>query len=222
MKASFFSGDYNFLQQARQPLPDFYTPTGNWTLVEENGRTRSVQDGSASGEGLSCTLKNVMGKMVGSRYQRFLDSIHAHHDFPVAILKESHTGDAWIQARLTLEAGCLDNMGGLLFGLKTMSSFFMLGLDALEGSVSLFEFKEGKRLRHATVERDVRPGERRLLAVRVTGPRIEGFLDGEAVIRFDAEAPVEGYVGLWTKADSKVSFDELSIRAGDRTRTAAW
>jgi pyruvate,water dikinase len=222
MKASFFSGDYNFLQQAHQPLPDFYTPTGNWTRVEENGRIRCLQDGSPSGEGFSCTLKNFMGKMVGSRYQRFLDSIHAYHYFPIAILKESHAGDAWVQARLTPEAGCLDNTGGLLFGLKTMSSFFMLGLDALEGNVSLFEFKEGKRLHHATAERDVQPGESRLLAVRVSGARIEGFLDGEAVIRFDAEKPVEGYVGLWTKADSKVFFDELSIQEGDRKRTAAW
>ncbi len=222
MKASFFSGDYNFLQQAHQPLPDFYTPTGNWTRVEENGRIRCLQDGSPSGEGFSCTLKNFMGKMVGSRYQRFLDGIHAYHYFPIAILKESHTGDAWVQARLTLEAGCLDNTGGLLFGLKTMSSFFMLGLDALEGNVSLFEFKGGHRLRHATVERDVQPGESHLLAVRVSEARIEGFLNGEAVIRFDAESPVEGYVGLWTKADSKVFFDELSIQEGDRKRTAAW
>jgi len=222
MKASFFSGDYNFLQQAQQPLRDFYTPTGNWTRVEESGRVRCLQDGSSSGEGFSCTLKNFMGKMVGSRYQQFLDSIHAHHYFPIAILKESHTGDARIQARLTLEAGCLDNTGGLLFGLKAMSSFYMLGLDALENNVSLFEFKEGKRLRHATFERDVRPRKSYLLTVWISGARIEGFLNEEAVIRFEAETPVEGYVGLWTKADSKVYFDELSLQEGDRTRTASW
>jgi pyruvate,water dikinase len=222
MKASFFSGDYNFLQQSDQPLPDFYTPTGDWTRVEEDGRVRCLQDGTPSGEGFSCSLKNFMGKMVGSRYQQFLDGIHAYHYFPIAILKESHVGDGWIQTRLTPEAGCLDNTGGLLFGLKAMTTFFMLGLDALEGSVALFEFKEGKRLRHASVEKELRPGESHLLAVRVSGTRIEGFLDGEAVIRFDAEHPVEGYVGLWTKADSKVYFDDLTIQEGERERTAAF
>lgn len=222
MKASFFSGDYNFLQQADQPLPDFYTPTGDWARVEEDGHVRCLQDGSPSGEGFSCSLKNFMGKMVGSRYQEFLDSIHAYHYFPIAILKDSHVGDAWVQTRLTPEAGCLDNTGGLLFGLKAMSTFFMLGLDALEGSVSLFEFKEGKRLRHASAEEDVRPGESYLLAVRVSGTRIEGLLNGKSVLQFDAESPVEGYVGLWTKADSKIYFDELSLQEGERKRAAAF
>jgi len=223
MKASFFSGNYNFLQQAPQPLPDFYTPTGDWTRVEENGRIRCLQDGSRSGDGLSCSLKNFMGRMVGSRYQQFLDSIHAYHYFPIAVLKESRVGDAWIEARLTPEAGCINNTGGLLFGLKSMSSFFMLGLDALESEVALFEFKEGKRLRRASAERDVRPGHSYTLSVRVSEKRIEGFLDGEAVLMFETENRVEGFVGLWTKADSKIYFDELYLQAeGGRKRVAAF
>jgi pyruvate,water dikinase len=222
MKASFFSGDYNFLQQAQHQLADFYTPTGEWTRIEEDGQVRCLQDGFGSGGGFSCSLKNFMGKMVGSRYQDFLDSIHAYHYFPIAILKESHVGDAWIQTRLTPEAGCIDNTGGLLFGLKTVSTFFMLGLDALEGRVSLFEFEEGKRLHRASAEKDVQPGTSYVLAVRVSGTRIEGFLNTESVIRFDGENQVEGYVGLWTKADSKIYFDELTLREGDRKRVAAF
>jgi pyruvate,water dikinase len=222
MKASFFSGEYNFLQQAPQPLPDFYTPTGDWTRVEENGRVRCLQDGSRSGEGFSCSLKNFMGKMVGSRYQQFLDSIHAYHYFPIAILKESYVGDARIQACITPQSGCLDNMGGLLFGLKNISSFFMLGLDALEGNVSLFEFKDGKRVLHASVEKGVRPRESYVLAVQVSANRIDGFLNEEAVIRFDAENAVEGYLGLWTKADSKIYFEELSFDAGDQKRSVTF
>ncbi len=222
MKDSFFSGDYNFLRQTHYPLKDFYTPAGDWTRIEENGQVRCLQDGSGSGGGLSCSLKNFMGKMVGSRYQEFLDSIHAYHYFPIAILKESHVGDAWIQTRLTPEAGCIDNTGGLLFGLKTMGAFFMLGLDALEGRVSLFEFKQGKRLHRASALKDVQPGAGYVLAVRVSGTRIEGFLNAESVIQFNAENHVEGYVGLWTKADSKIYFDELTLQEGDRKRVAAF
>ena len=103
-----------------------------------------------------------------------------------------------------------------------MGAFFMLGLDALEGRVSLFEFKEGKRLHHASAEKDVQPGASYVLAVRVSGTRIEGFLNAESVIRFNAENHVEGYVGLWTKADSKIYFDELTLQEGDRKRVAAF
>ena len=62
MKESFFSGDYNFLQQTHNPLPSFYTPTGDWERIEEGGRIRCLQDGFKSGESFSCTLKNIMGK----------------------------------------------------------------------------------------------------------------------------------------------------------------
>ncbi|MDZ7698017.1 MAG: PEP/pyruvate-binding domain-containing protein [Deltaproteobacteria bacterium] len=221
MKASFFAGDYNFLQQTSNPLPDFYTPTGDWACVEEAGRTRCLQDGSRSGEGVSCTLKNIMGKVVGSRYQRFLDSVRAYHYFPLAILKDSHVKDALIQVTVTPESGCLNNMGGVVFGLKNITHFFVLCLDALEKNISLFEFLKGKPVRHAVEEKPIQSGKTYVLAVQVEGSLVNGYVDNEAVIRFDAEKSLEGYVGLWTKADAKVYFDDLTILNGDEKRVAA-
>jgi len=220
MKASFFSGDYNFLQRTQNPLPHFYTPTGDWTRVEEDGRTRGLQDGSKSGEGFSCSLKNIMGKMVGSRYQQFLDRMNAYHYFPLAILKDSYVKDAFIQVTVTPEAGCLDNMGGLVFALRNQSNFFVLSLDAMENNVSLFEFVKGRRVQRAVTERSIRSGKGYVVSVQVTGTNVEGFVDGEPVIQFDAEKSLEGYVGLWTKADSKVYFDDLIIQEGDKKRVA--
>jgi len=220
MKGSFFSGDYNFLQRTQNPLPHFYTPTGDWTRVEEDGRTRGLQDGSKSGEGFSCSLKNIMGKMVGSRYQQFLDRMNAYHYFPLAILKDSYVKDAFIQVTVTPEAGCLDNMGGLVFALRNQSNFFVLSLDAMENNVSLFEFVKGRRVQRAVTERSIRSGKGYVVSVQVTGTNVEGFVDGEPVIQFDAEKSLEGYVGLWTKADSKVYFDDLIIQEGDKKRVA--
>lgn len=209
MIAAFFSGDYNFLQQAHNPLPEFYTPTGNWALVEEEGRVRFLQDGSESGGGFSCSLKNIMGKLVGSRYQQFLDNIKAYHYFPVAIRKESFLGDATIQVTVTPTAGCMDNTAGVIFGMKNVSNFFVLSVDALENNVSLFEFVNGRPKRRVGVQKTIRPGNRYVLAVQIKKDRATGFLDGEAVLRFEAEKPLEGYTGLWTKADTKAYFDDL-------------
>ncbi|MBW2194684.1 MAG: pyruvate, phosphate dikinase [Deltaproteobacteria bacterium] len=220
MKESFLSGEYSFLQQARNPLPHFYTPTGDWTRIDEDGRTRCLQDGLGSGEGFSCTLKNIMGKMVGSRYQQFLDSIQAYHYFPLAILKESHLTAAFIKVTVTLEAGCLDRMGGLVFGLKNVSNYFVLSLDALENNVALFEFVKGRRLRQVVVGKNIRTGSKYVIAVQVTGATVKGFVNGEVVIRFDAEKSLEGYVGLWAKADSKVYFDDLTIQEGEKQHVA--
>jgi pyruvate,water dikinase len=213
MIEAFFSGDYNFLQQSRNPLPDFYTPTGDWAPVTgEDGGTRILQDGSKSGEGFSCSFKNLMGKVVGSRYQQFLDNINAYHYFPLAILKESFVRDATIQVMVTPEAGCLDNTAGVVFGLKNVSNFFVLSVDALKSRVSLFEFVNGRRRRHATVEKRIRPGNTYVLAVQIEKNRATCFLDGESMFRFDAEKPLEGYTGLWTKADTKAYFDDFTLQ----------
>jgi pyruvate,water dikinase len=216
MKESFFAGNYNFLQQTRDQLRHFYTPTGNWYTVDEDGRFRCLQDGTKLGEGFSCTLKNIMGKMVGSRYQQFLDSIHAYHYFPLAILKESHVSDAFIQAAVTIEAGCLDQMGGLVFGLKNVSNYFVLSLDALENNVALFEFVKGRPMKHEIIEKNIETGRKYVIAVQVKGATIEGLVNDEIVIPYTAEKPLEGYVGLWAKADSKVYFDSMMFQEGKK------
>jgi len=218
MTASFFSGDYNFLQQNPNPLPEFYTPTGDWMRVEENGRARCLQDGSGSGEGFSCTLKNIMGKVVGSRYQRFLDNVRAYHYFPLAILKDSYVTDAYVQVTVTPESGCLNNMGGLVFGLENITHFFVLSLDALENKITLFQFVKGKPVERSVTEKTVPAGQAYVLSVQVEGREAKGFINDEEVSRFDAQRPIEGYVGLWTKADSKVYFDDLTLRQGDQKR----
>ena len=220
MKESFFSGDYNFLQQSDNPLPNFYTPIGDWSRVVEDGVTRCLQDGSKSGEGFSCSLKNMMGKMVGPRYQQFLDNIKAYHYFPLAILKDSYVKDGVIRVTVTPEAGCLENMGGLVFGLRNISNFFVLSLDALENNVSLFAFINGKRVKKAGIEKDIQAGTKYTLSVQIQGAMLKGFLDEEEVLQFDAETSLEGYMGLWTKADSKVFFDDMTIQEGDTERVA--
>ena len=220
MKKSFFSGDYNFLQQSENPLPNFYTPIGNWSRVVEGGVTRCLQDGSKSGENFSCSLKNMMGKMVGPRYQQFLDNIRAYHYFPLAILKDTYVKDAVIRVTVTPEGGCLDNTGGLIFGLKNISNFFVLSIDALESNVFLFEFINGKRVKKTVAEKKIQSGIKHIISAQIQGATLKGFLDEEKILEFDAEASLEGYVGLWTKADSKVFFDDMIIQEGDIVRVA--
>jgi len=47
---------------------------------------------------------------------------------------------------------------------------------------------------------------------------LKGFLDEEMVLQIDAETSLEGYMGLWTKADSKVYFDDMTIQEGNTER----
>ncbi len=66
----FFAGDYDFLNQAQEiRLPGFYTDTGDWKRVEEDGRTLLLQDGSEYGSSLTSGMATFMGKMMGAKYQ---------------------------------------------------------------------------------------------------------------------------------------------------------
>ena len=98
MTEAFFSGDYDFLGNARiNSLPNFYTHAGDWKPVVEAGRTLCLQDGSRWGNSLSSGMANLMGKMVGAKYQEFLDNIRAYYYFPIAIARESAVSDAVLQ-----------------------------------------------------------------------------------------------------------------------------
>jgi hypothetical protein len=51
--------------------------------------------------------------------------------------------------------------------------------------------------------------------VRIAGKKIEGYLDGKLYPEHDLPAPVAGRIGLWSKADSYVYFDDYSVMPVD-------
>ena len=150
----FFQGDYDFLNQSQESrLPGFYTHTGDWQRVEEDGQTLLLQDGSHYGSSFSTGLANMMGKMMGRKYLEILDNIGAYFYFPLAIAKESYVTDAALQVRVKPVAGSIDQAGGLAFGIRNVGNYFVFRINALEDNVILFEFVNNKRLTRATVHR---------------------------------------------------------------------
>jgi hypothetical protein len=48
------------------------------------------------------------------------------------------------------------------------------------------------------------------LKVRISGTKIEGFLNGKPYLEHTLAEPVSGRIGLWSKADSYVRFDAFT------------
>ena len=215
MIEGFFAGDYDFLHQAQEiRIPGFYTHTGDWKRVEEDGRTLLLQDGSEYGSSLSSGMANFMGKMVGAKYQELLDNIEAYYYFPLAIAKDSEISEGALRVRVKPVSGSVDQAGGLAFGIRNINNYFVLRINALEDNVMLFEYVNNKRLTRAAVPQEITKDQWRLITVEITGNTLKGYLDDELVLEYAAERPLAGYVGLWTKADSVTFFDELSIKTG--------
>lgn len=49
------------------------------------------------------------------------------------------------------------------------------------------------------------------LLVRIDGNLVKGYVNGKQYLAYRLSAPVSGKVGLWTKADSVVYFDDFTV-----------
>ena len=223
MTQAFFDGDYDFLTQGQSSqLPGFYTHTGNWSLVEEDAGVLCLQDGSQWGSGVSSALAGFMGKMVGEKYQEFMDSIGAYYYFPIAIAKESLVSDAVLGVKVNVIGGSIDRAGGLVFGLRDIGNYFVLRMNALEDNLILFEYVDNKRFQRRSVKKKMPSGKWHRITVETSGKIVKGYLDDELLIEYTAEKPPAGYVGLWTKADSVTYFDDITIETDGRKRHVNW
>jgi pyruvate,water dikinase len=217
---SFFRGEYNLLARKAEGEPEtFYIHGGHWRVADEGGKPICVQDGSQWGMWLGSGVASVMGKMMGRKYQEFLDNIGAYYYFPLAIAKESWIGAGKAGVRVKPVDGSIDQAGGLAFGIKDINNYFVFRINALEGNVILFEFVRGKRIQRVLVEKRIESNRWYDLSVEMRGKELSGFLDGEVVIRYTADRSLDGYVGLWTKADSVTAFDGLFTTTDEAPRT---
>jgi pyruvate,water dikinase len=214
MTRMFFDGDYDFLAQAGQRrIEGFYLLSGDWSRAEQDGASLIVQDGSEWRSGLAGGWTRLMRRMVGdARYQDFLDNIKAYHYFPKLIAKDGEIEHGSVAVRAQPVAGIIDQAAGLVFGLRNAGNYFALRINALENNFVLFEYVQGHRLQRVTIERAIETGRWYGLEASLSGRRIRGLLDGEPLIDFEADRPVAGHVGLWTKADSVSRFTDFAIQ----------
>lgn len=221
MTDSFFRGDYDFLNQSiASQLPGFYTHEGNWGMRDEGEEGEVViQDGSRWAGSLGSSFAGFMGRVMGRRYQAFLDNIKAYYYFPLAIARESSVGDAVICARVKPMGGRIDQAGGLAFGLRNIGNYFVLRINALENNLILFEFVNNRRFTRASVSVEIETDRWYEIRVETRGNQILGYLDDELLIDTTSQWPAHGNVGLWTKADSVTAFKRLIISPGHLNRT---
>jgi pyruvate,water dikinase len=191
---------------------------GNWETVTEDGRTVLRQDGTEYRSSLGTGLAKMMGKMMGSRYQDFLDNIEAYFYFPLAIARDSEVTDTILGVRVKSTAGHIDRAGGLAFGIKNVANYFVWRINALEDNLILFEYVNNQRFQRARIPLKIDTGEWYDLKVEVSGAIIRGFVNEELLLEYDAAKPVTGYVGLWTKADSVTFFEKLTMETKGKIR----
>jgi hypothetical protein len=114
-----------------------------------------------------------------------------------------------ISFRFKPVAGRIDQGAGILFNLKPNGDYLLIRANALENNLVLFKYEKGKRSSVGWIRDTPTPsGQWQDLKVRISGAKVEGYLNGKLYLEHTLPAPVSGKIGVWSKADSVVYFDD--------------
>ena len=140
--------------------------------------------------------------------------------FPVCILGSVTTRDAEISVRFKPVSGREDQGAGIVWRYRDKDNYYIVRANALENNVVLYKVQGGKRTdlplkgegRTYGKKATVPSGAWSTLSVNVKGTLFGVTLNGTKLYEVDdATFPEAGKIGLWTKADSVVHFDDLRI-----------
>lgn len=137
----------------------------------------------------------------------------ADPDFPRVVLKDLVFEDLTMSVQCRAESGEVDQVCGLMFRFVDSDNYMITRANVLESNLRLYRVVDGVREEFSSVDLELAANEWHELGVSVDGDEIVVSWNGDALItETDATFP-KGKVGLWTKADSVTSYDDLTIEA---------
>lgn len=192
----------------------FAAVVGNWIVVDDGGNKRLSVNGSQWARGqTSAGLADKARALYGERYAEFLDNVQAYAYFPIAVMNEvKDFREGTITVRFKGVAGRIDQAAGILFNVQPNGDYLTLRANPLEDNLVLWKYEKSRRSSVKWIRNTPTPsGQWHELKLMVAGSKVEGWLNGKLALEHDLGRPVSGRVGLWSKADSVVYFDDIRI-----------
>ena len=191
---------------------------GVWRIESDAGKKVLAVDGRQWKEGQSSAgIADKARALYGERYAEFLDRVQAYAYFPYAVVPnvENFTGGE-ITVRFEGLSGRIDQGAGILFNLKSNGDYLTIRANCLENNLVLWKVEKGKRSSVKWV-RNTPTATRQWheLKVRISGSKVESYLDGKRYLEDTLPQPVSGRIGLWSKADSHMYFSDYIVTAAD-------
>jgi hypothetical protein len=134
-------------------------------------------------------------------------------DFPRIVVRDLTFTDLTVRVRCRPDSGSTDQACGIMFRLRDSENYYITRANALEGNVRLYRTVAGDRQEFASANRSVTAGRWHTLEATARGSSFTIRWDGETVITATDTTFTSGKIGLWTKADSVTSFDDLEATA---------
>jgi hypothetical protein len=142
--------------------------------------------------------------------------------FPVCVYDGLSVKDADISVKIKAISGKGDQGGGIVWRYKDKDNYYIVRANALENNVVIYRVLSGKREdlplkgEGKTYGKKVKvpSGQWNTLRVMAQGNLFTVYFNGQQLYQAEDETFKDaGKIGLWTKADSVIHFDNLQVTA---------
>jgi hypothetical protein len=187
---------------------------GSWSVAVDGDNKVLLEDGGKWDESSAAAGVAEQAKaLYGDRYAEFLDNVQNYAYFPFVVAKGvDNFGNGTICMRFKPIDGRVDQAGGIIFDVKENGDYLILRGNAVENNFVLFRYVQGVRTVVKWIRNvDTPTAEWHQVKLVVNGTALNGYFDGKMLLDWTLDEPVSGKVGLWSKADSVVYFDDLRV-----------
>jgi hypothetical protein len=146
--------------------------------------------------------------------------------FPLCVYDNFTAKDVVVSVKFKPLSGKVDQAAGIVWRYKDKDNYYIVRANALENNVVLYKVENGKRTDLKPIgagpfaygkKTTVPSGQWSELRVAAKGNRFEVSVNGEHLFAVEDNTFTEaGKVGLWTKAESVTSFDNLTIESEEK------
>lgn len=166
---------------------------------------------TGSGPAGKWLVKEMTGVPSGSHVVEQTDANPTDGRFPVLIADKGDYADVDVIVKGKALSGKVDQGIGLVFRFRDPKSYYIVRANALENNFRLYKMVNGRRLQFAGANVKVSSNEWHTIRAVVKGDHIICYFDGKQLIDARDKTYTTGKVGLWTKADSIIAFDDLTV-----------
>lgn len=207
--------NFNFETETVGAAPKTFVPiVGNWTIGQDGKNRVLVVDGRTWSKGQTASgIADKARSLYGERYAEFLDNVQAFAYYPYALaggVEDFKSGA--ITLRFKGIDGRIDQAAGILFNAKSNGDYLAIRANPLENNLVLWKFERGNRVSEKWIKNVPTPSkEWHELKVVISGVKVEGYINGKLYLEHTLPNEVSGKVGIWSKADSVVYYDDYVV-----------
>ena len=142
------------------------------------------------------------------------DGDRTDYRFPLAIYNDVMGKDLEVSVQFKAISGKGDQGAGLVWRYRDQNNYYITRCNALEDNCTIYHVVNGRRVAFLNQNVKVASNAWHTLSVEAVGDHFVVTYDGKKVLDAkDGTFKEAGKVGLWTKADSVIAFDNFSMVA---------